>query len=342
MADFQGLPGNLLVDLPNWVGDQMMAMPALIRLIEGNRGGATTLHTRPSMVRLLAALFPDVSVLASPRKQSPVTSARMVCGGGRFEVGVTLRNAARAKILVRLASRWSTGSRGEGAVVLLSAPQRVDAGRHQVHDADTILTALGLQTADPMARPALSPALREEGERLLRRVGVDAERAIGLAPSTARGSSKRWPAERFGELARRLGSRGWEPVAVIGPGEEGFASAVCSTAGGDLPVLGADQDVAGLAAALAGLRLLVGNDSGPVQAAALFGTTTVAIFGSSDPSRTAPLGPRHRVLSATIECAPCWAPECPFGHHDCMRLIEVDAVEAVVVAALAEISGAGV
>ncbi len=331
----------MLVDLPNWVGDQMMAMPALARLVEGNRGGETVLHTRPSMVRFLSSLFPDISVMASPRKCSPVASARMLCSGGRFKVGVTLRNAARAKILVRLASRWSTGSRGEGAFMLLSAPRAVDRGRHQVHDADAVLTALGLEVADPGARPVLPPSLREEGERLLRRAGVDRKRAIGLAPATARGDAKRWPVEWFGELARRLNARGWKPVVVIGPGEEAVAGSVASAARSDLPVLGFDRDVAGLAAVVGSLRLLVCNDSGPMQVAALFGTPAVAIFGSSDPCRTAPLGDRHRVLSAAIACAPCFALGCPLGHHGCMRRIEVDTVEAATLAALVEIDATG-
>jgi heptosyltransferase-2 len=293
------------------------------------------------MVRFLSSLFPDTSVVASPHKRSPVASARMVCGGGRFDVGITLRNAARAKVLVRLASKWSVGSRGEGAFMLLSAPREVDRRRHQVHDADALLTALGLEVADPSARPILPPSLREEGERLLQRAGVDRERSIGLAPATARGDAKRWPAERFGELARRLNARGWNPVVVIGPGEEDVAGSVASAARSDLPVLGFDRDVAGLAAVVGGLRLLVCNDSGPMQVAALFGTPTVAIFGSSDPCRTAPLGDCHCVLSAAIACAPCFALGCPLGHHDCMRRIEADAVEAATLAALVKNGATG-
>ena len=88
----------MLVDLPNWVGDQMMAMPALNRLVEGNRGGETVLHTRPPMVRFLSAVFPQTRVIASPRKTSPFFSAREVNEGGRrFEIGITLRNSAQGQ-----------------------------------------------------------------------------------------------------------------------------------------------------------------------------------------------------------------------------------------------------
>jgi ADP-heptose:LPS heptosyltransferase len=310
----------MLVDLPNWVGDQMMAMPALNRLVEGNRGGETVLHTRPSMVRFLSAVFPQTRVIASPHKASPISSARKLSQGGqRFEIGVTLRNAARGKILVRLGARWCAGSRGEGARVLLSAPCGVDRSRHQVHDADSVLAALGLQPADPSWRPRLPVGFGDEGEAALRSVGVDRERAIGLAPSTARGDTKRWPARYFGELAGRLRARGRQPVILIGPGEGAIADDLSRAARYELPVVGRNSDVAGLAAVATGLRLLVGNDSGPMQLAACVGIPVVALFGPTDPGRTAPLGCGHRVVSR------------PPGRDDRIQRISVDEVEAATV-----------
>jgi ADP-heptose:LPS heptosyltransferase len=318
--DHPRLPATMLVDLPNWVGDQMMAMPALNRLVEGNCGGETVLHTRPPMVRFLSAVFPQTRVIASPRKFSPFFSARELREGGRrFEIGITLRNAARGKILIRLSARWCAGSRGEGAEVLLSAPFGVDRGRHQVHDADSVLEILGLEAADPSWRPELPRGVRGEGEAALRSVGIDGQRAIGLAPSTARGETKRWPARYFGELATRLRARGREPVIVIGPGEEVVAEELCRAAQYELPVVGTDMDIAGLAATAAGLRLLVGNDSGPMQVAVSIGTPVVAMFGPTDRDRTAPRGSRHRVVSP------------PTGCDDCMRNISVDEVEAAII-----------
>jgi heptosyltransferase-2 len=310
----------MLVDLPNWVGDQMMALPALNRLVEGNRGGETVLHTRPLMVRFLSAVFPHAKVIASRRKASPFFSARELHGGKpRFEVGITLRNSARGKILIRLCSRWCIGSRGEGALLLLSAPCGVDRGRHQVHDADSILAALGLEAADHSWCPDLPARVRDEGSAALRVAGVEGKGPIGLAPSTARGDAKRWPARLFGELAARLCAQGLETVVVIGPGEEAVAEELCRAAQIELPVLGNGTDIAGLAAITARLGVLVGNDSGPVQLAARFGAPVVAIFGPTDPDRTAPLGSRHRVVSPQP------------GRGDHIRDISVDEVEAAII-----------
>ena len=310
----------MLVDLPNWVGDQMMAMPGLNRLVEANRGGETVLHTRPSMARFLSAVFPQTRVISSPRKSSPFSSAPKVRDRGRrFEIGITLRNSARGKILIRLSARWCAGSKGEGALVLLSAPCEVDRSRHQVHDADSVLAALGLDAADFSWRPELPAGLRDEGEAELRRIGIDRERAIALAPSSARGDAKRWPARRFGELAIRLRERGHQPVIVIGPGEEEIAQEIWRAAQYEFPVVGRDLDVAGLAATAAGCQVLVGNDSGPMQLAACLGTTVVAIFGPTDPGRTAPRGSEHRVVFPTQ------------GRGNCIQNISAAEVEAAIV-----------
>jgi heptosyltransferase-2 len=309
----------MLVDLPNWVGDQMMTMPAIHRLLEGNDGGATVLHTRPNMVRFLSAVFPEAGVVASPQKASPLQSARRLRPDGRqFEIGVTLRNSARAKILIRLAARWRIGSRGEGARLLLTTPCSVDRSRHQIHDADSMLAVLGLEAVDPSWRPCLPAEVRREGAAVLQGVGGDSTRAVGLAPTTARGDGKRWPSRRFGELAGRLRERGYEPVVVIGPGEHRIAEELRESAGRGLPVVGSNADVADLAGVVSSLRLLVGNDSGPVQLAARLGTPVVAIFGSTDPARTAPVSSRNRVVSPTS------------GRCDGMRSVSVDQVETAV------------
>jgi heptosyltransferase-2 len=313
-------PATMLVDLPNWVGDQMMAMPALSRLVEGNRGGETVLHTRPPMVRFLSAIFPRTRVIASPRKYSPFFAGRKLrIGGRRFQIGITLRNAARGKILVRLSARWCAGSRGEGGLVLLSAPCDVDRTRHQVCDADSVLATLELEAADSSWRPSLPADIRDAGESALKSTGIHLQRAIGLAPSTARGIAKRWPVRSFSALAARLRARGYEPVIVIGPGEEAVADELCMTAKDRLPVVGKDIDIAGLAGITAGLRVLVGNDSGPMQLAACLGTPVVAIFGPTDPGRTAPLGAWHRVVTP------------PRSHGAGVRDIAVDRVEAATV-----------
>jgi heptosyltransferase-2 len=322
------LPGRLVVDLPNWVGDQVMALPAVHRLVVGNDDGETTIHARPAASRFFEALFPATIVVASPPKTSPFTMARRLVGsGGRFDVGVTLRHASRAKICLRLTARRSIGSGRDGGRFLLSERYPVDRTRHQVYDADPILQGLGLERVDPRWRPALPLALVEEGARALRRAGVEREGAIGLAPATARGPSKRWPAASFGALARRLMERGFEVAIVVGPGEEELGREVALAAGRPVPIVGCRLDVAGLAGVLALLSVLVCNDSGPMHLAGAVGTRMVALFGPTDPRRTGPLGDRCVILRRELECAPCGERICPLRHGACLNDLSIGRVE---------------
>jgi heptosyltransferase-2 len=318
------LPARLLVDLPSWVGDQVIALPAVWRLVEANTGGETVLHTRPTLRRFLALVFPETQVLASVHRSSPLTSARHLCRKrDRFDVAVTLRNSTRAKILMRIAARWTLGSCGEAAGLLLSRRCAVDRRLHQIFDADSILDALGLPGVDPSWRPRLPSSLADEGTRILEGVGLAAQPVVGLAPATARGETKRWPAESYGGLARKLERKGIRTLVVIGPGEESTADRVRAAAEFDVRVAGSDLDVAGLAGLVSRLDAMVCNDSGPMHLAATFGTPVVTLFGPSDPKRTAPLGDHHEVLCHHLGCAPCATPHCSLTHRDCLRGLSV-------------------
>jgi ADP-heptose:LPS heptosyltransferase len=96
-----------------------------------------------------------------------------------------------------------------------------------------------------------------------------------------------------------LRAQGFVPVVVIGPGEMSLAERVCEASGHQLPVIGDTEDVAGLSSLVVALPLVIGNDSGPVQLAASLGIPVVALFGPTDPTRTAPRGPNHRVVSSS-------------------------------------------
>ena len=84
------LPARLVVDLPTWVGDQILTLPAVDRLVRANRAQMTVLNVRPPLERLFAELFDRVQVETSRRRAFPLMTARRLCRHrGRFDVGVT-------------------------------------------------------------------------------------------------------------------------------------------------------------------------------------------------------------------------------------------------------------
>jgi len=311
-----------------------MAMPATDRLMRANQGGTTILHVRHASARLVSAIFPDAEVIPSARRENPLRTVRRFRRlGPRADIGLTMRNAGRAKVVLRLVSRWSTGTASQGGRSLLNWAYEPDFNRHQIHDADAALVRLGLEGADEAWRALLPGSFVGMGQQVLGKAGVGPDkRPVGLAPGVASGgSAKQWSAEHFGCLASLLKAGGFQPVVVIGPGEAEIAQSVTEASGLDLPVIAEDLDAAGLASVLSGLSALVGNDSGPAHLASALGVATVALFGPTDEGRTAPMAPDGLVLRHQMECAPCDRSICPLVHQACLRDLDpINVFDAVV------------
>ncbi|MBI4063997.1 MAG: lipopolysaccharide heptosyltransferase II [Elusimicrobia bacterium] len=123
---------------------------------------------------------------------------------------------------------------------------------------------------------------------------------------------KRWPKEKFAELARRLGDTAKYQVLILGAAPEsqlaGFIKLKTENSK-DVFNLAEQTNLAQLFALLKKCRLVIGGDSGPLYLAAALGTPTLTLFGPSDPRLVAPSGERQRYLWKQVSCAPCYTPQ---------------------------------
>jgi len=159
---------------------------------------------------------------------------------------------------------------------------------------------------------------------------------VAIHPGAAYGSAKRWLPERFAEVADALAEAWGARVVVLGSPEEiALAQSVCAAMRGPALNLAGRTTTRDLMAVLAQASCLVCNDSGPMHVAAALGVPVVAVFGPTDPRRTAPWSPRARVVRIEHDCSPCARRACDRGHA-CMLGVTA---EAVIDAAL-ELSGA--
>jgi heptosyltransferase II len=157
--------------------------------------------------------------------------------------------------------------------------------------------------------------------------------AVALAPGAV-GPSKRWPADAYAALARRLLAEGFAVWIIGGPGEKSIAQTIAAdTAVRDFTGTDLRQAILALAAA----KAAVSNDSGLLHVAAALGTPAIGIFGPTSPWHWAPLNPLAATIQADIElaCRPCHKPVCRLGHHRCMTEIAADQVFAATCRALA-------
>ena len=166
-------------------------------------------------------------------------------------------------------------------------------GRHIAEMNLSLAARAGAKPRAEMEFPirAADEASRQVREKLAR---LDMARYVVVSPGGG-WRSKLWPAERYGALCAELRRRhGLRAVINAGPGEQALAEGVATAAGESKPVAMCPS-LTELAALLAGARLVVGADTGPVHLAAALGTRVVALFGPTDATRNGPL-PRGRVV----------------------------------------------
>ncbi len=171
----------------------------------------------------------------------------------------------------------------------------------------------------------LGPDDRRLADDALRKAGVDLQKPLlGLSPG-ANWATKRWPADRFAELARRALAMGVQVAVQGSESERPLAQEIAQAAPGAVDLAG-QLDLRALGGFIARCTAFAANDSGPMHMARGLGVPTLAFFGSTDPGMFEWAG--HRALFAGVECAPCsffGRRRCPRGHFRCMLDLHADA-----------------
>jgi len=172
----------------------------------------------------------------------------------------------------------------------------------------------------------VTEAEREAALKRLGALGLRGEKLACVAPGSG-SSAKNFEPTRFARLCGELGRLGVEPVLIEGPADrEAIAAVQAHPDGAGLRVL-SDDPPRVLKGIFDQACLVVGNDSGPVQLAAMLGVATVAIFGPSDPELWAPIDPRCAVVASRVECAPCTEDEMhACGDRACLDSLRVEDV----------------
>jgi heptosyltransferase-2 len=327
-----------LVVMPNWVGDCVMALPVLEALAASDRGVALLAkrHLTP-----LLRLSPAVSEVIERGDDDAETLERLRASG--CQEAIVLPNSIRSAWLAyqaRIPWRWGYSGGWRAPLLRPPVPRPRLRKRPQVEDYRELLEALGVPApASWVPRLPLDADFLAVGTERIARAKLPASGPlVGLFAGAEWGPSKRWPWRRFADLAvaLRRSTPGVREIIFAGPKEVWTAVRIHEESGHLHPVIGPDLDLRGLAAVLAHLDLLVTNDSGPMHLAAAFGVPCVALFGPTDPRRTAPAGEGHRVMYTDRWCSPCFRRHCPLIHHRCLKDIGVGAVLEAALAILAE------
>lgn len=326
-------PEKVLIVGPSWVGDMVMAQ-SLYRLLRERRGAA------------LHVVAPGWSLPILARMAEVERGIELAAGHGELALGVrralgrqlAAEGYAQAIVLPRSAKAalvpffarvpLRTGFRGEWRYGLLNDLRPLDARLNQTVKR---FAALGYPRGEwvdePLPEPRLTSDARNRARLLESLALLPGQPLVALLPGAEYGPAKRWPAERFGEVAAHLIAAG-AAVVILGSAKErdlGEEIRALRGAKGARNLCGATT-LADAADLLSAAAVAVSNDSGLMHVAAAAGAYVVAIYGSSSPGFTPPLTRAKTVLCLSLPCSPCFARDCPLGHLRCLRDIPAAAV----------------
>ena len=324
---------KIVVRMPNWIGDAVLALPVLDALQanfpqdelwaaarEWVGGLFSPEHGIKGLVRL-----PEIRNLKSLREAS--SRLRHL----RFDAGLLLTNSFSSALVFRMAGipeRWGYTRDGRGPLLTRGVPLKKGGEiRHQSDAYRDLLAGLGIKAPVGAADLHISEEEKAAAEKALIEAGRDLSRPlVVLNPGAAYGPAKRWPAERFADLARRFQARNNADILLIGAADEADIAASIAFGLERKPL-----DFTGKTSLrqLMGLislgRVFVTNDTGPMHIASALGVPVVAIFGPTDPKATGPSRRPSVVLKKDAPCWPCSYRSCPYDQR-CMTGIGPDEV----------------
>jgi heptosyltransferase-2 len=334
---------RLVVVAPNWLGDAVMALPAIADVRRARPDASIAVAARPSVAPLFT-LVREVDEVVTLTNGGPSSLA------GR-DTALLLPNSFHSALMVKRAGvpeRWGYATDWR-SFLLTRAIKRPSPDVHQVDGYQQLVRELGFPNGPDAPRIDVPPVLRERGAAVIRTAGWDGRAPIvAIAPGAAYGPSKRWAPHSFADLAAGLADEGVATVLVGASADRATAAEVLQAGGNRVRLIDlvGQTDVPTLAGLLTNCRALVANDSGALHLAAALGVSVTAVYGPTDERVTAPrpvqdqgpvtadpepgtrdMGPRVSVLTHPVWCRPCWLRECPYG-HECMKGIAVTRVLA--------------
>jgi heptosyltransferase II len=331
---------KILVRAPNWVGDAVMAIPALQAIRRMRPTDEICLLSRPVVADLLSRQpFANRILQYDFRGQHRGWLGREKLAGElrkeKFSIAVLLQNAFDAAWLAWRAGvperiGYARDARGALLTKDIRVPGEGEIPRHESHYYLELLRRAGWIEKLPAILPIrllIPEEERARAESVLRSAGARAGAwRCAIAPGASYGAAKCWPVERFAILADRLISECGADVIFFGtPEEKEMAARI--RAGMKLRAISlvGETSMRDLAALFASCSAFIGNDSGAMHVAAAAGLPVIGIFGSTDPEGTAPVTEQFTLLREAVSCSPCFLRHCPVDHR-CMTRIAVEPV----------------
>jgi heptosyltransferase II len=355
-------PFRVLIRASNWLGDAIMSIPA-VRAIKAGRPDVHLTVVAPARIMPVWKLIPEVDETIALTKKSLLATVQAIRRQSTFDVAILFPNSLRAALEAFCSGiRRRVGYRGHWRAWLLNQMVRrrgkarpfehqslhylriaEDCGAEVSFDetsirAEPFNAQRSPPAVDSTSRVATFTAQLQKSDQ---RPPLDRQPLLALCPGAEYGPAKRWLPERFAEVASSITAQTQAKWLLLGTQQDAAPGEIIANLLGDSCVNRiAQTNLEQLIAELRPCRLLLTNDTGTMHLASLLGIPTVAIFGSTEPRLTAPVGKDHVILRHQVECSPCFLRECPIDFR-CMKAVRVEEVTAAVLSVLGRKAKAG-
>jgi heptosyltransferase-1 len=308
---------RILLIKPSSLGDIVHALPAAIALKRRFPAASLTWLVKRQWADVLEGSSAVHHILAVDLSLRGWSAAIRAVRAGQFDLVVDLQGLFRSAVLGWLSGapvRVGFANGREGSPWFYT--HKVAVVDPEMHAVDRYLLIPRFLGGAPAPIGALdfpvavnSGADKKVSEMLLS-AGAMAGSPLVAINAGARWPTKQWPSSAFAEVADQLQDKGVRVVVIGSVAESHPASTVLSHMRTSPIDLVGQTSIKEVIALLRRAHLLITNDSGPMHVAAALGTAVVALFGPTDPLRTGPYGPGHRVLRSGIPCSPCFSRRC--------------------------------
>ncbi|MEM1159095.1 MAG: lipopolysaccharide heptosyltransferase II [Verrucomicrobiota bacterium] len=315
---------RILIRSPNWLGDAVMAVPALQSWQQHARNDQTFAVVAPANLQTFWQHIPGMDAVFVADRNPAITVANIA--PWKADTSFILPNSPRTALEACLAGiPCRIGFTGKWRKYLLThtfdRPSQTGLPHHQSLDPLDLLKHFHLIPEDTRLPapeiPAPNHTKMVQGDYLL------------ICPGAEYGAAKRWPADRYAHLADTLGARHGLHVVLSGGDND---REVCRNIAEQLTVPHTNTtgrtSLREFLSLCAHARLILCNDSGAMHTASLFRTPGVALFGSTEPRWTGPISDSIAVLQEDVPCSPCFLRECPIDFRCMNQLSEERVLEA--------------
>jgi len=321
-------PFRILIRSSNWLGDAVMSVPA-VRAIKRARPDVHVTIAAPDKIASMWKLIPEVDAIIPLPDGSLLPFVRRLRQQMPFDVAILFPNSLRVAL-----ESWVSG-----------IPRRVG---YRGHWRSSLVNQIVREPRKPgppehhslrflrIARECGAETSNIEVSKPHQTSNIKHQTLIGLCPGAEYGPAKRWLPERFAEAAAKITAQSSAQWILFGTKNDAAIGEQIAAAIGDDCVNRIGQTtLEQLIDELRQCRLLLTNDTGTMHLAALVGVPVVAVFGSTEPLLTGPLGNGHTILRHHVECSPCFLRECPIDFR-CMKAVSADEVAGAVLSMLAK------